>query len=337
MYLEGVFADRGTVIKDWEELLNDVVREIFGISVSAVLYPEKKDTFRIAVCKEDNSEFTFGYTGYGNWLSKAILGTEDDEIKTWLFGIDIDSLALNLHSVESREQLYQNLLKDLKVHREKSPACGDTFADRAGNLLRQMGYIEYIGDRIYQADAYLKMNMFQGAWDTNNKGLTLVDPLGEAGENIWLPTVLTPGLEQALADNYRAGEETVKIFDIGHVYLPGINGAQPTEKIALSIGAYGPEIDAETFKNEIDTLLNELGISNHFFIPTDIPIPYDQRHCWLVLDESMSYMEGNFGGIGEKARANYGIKVPAYMANFELEPLKKKAEAEYYFVPPELA
>ena len=50
----------------------------------------------------------------------------------------------------------------------------------------------------------------------------------------------------------------------------------------------------------------------------------------------MSYLEGNFGGIGEKARENYGIGVPAYMANFELNPLEKKAASEYYFVPPEL-
>lgn len=336
MYLEGVFADSEIVTKDWEELLNYVVREICGISVSAVLNPVKKDSFCIVVKEDNGSEFILGHTGCGNWLTKALLGTEDSSIKTWLFTIDIDSLALHLHQIESRELLYQNSLKNLTLCTDTCPACGNTFADRTSNLLRRMGYIEYIGSRIYQADAYLKMNMFQGAWDTNNKGLTLVEPLGEAGEYIWLPTVLTPGLEQVLADNYKAGEKTVKIFDIAHTYLPGIGGAQPTEKIALSIGAYGPDIDPEGFKKEIDVLLSELGISNHFFIPTDIPIPYDKRYCWLVLDETMSYMEGNFGAIGEKAKSNYGIGVPAYMANFELEPLKKKAASEYYFVPPEL-
>ena len=335
LYLEGVFADKGLVMKDWEILLNCIAKEIYGISACALLRPAGRETFQIAIEKADGSEFILGYTGYGNWLSRALLGTENAEITTWLFTIDIDRLALDLHQIESRDRLYQNLVTNLKLCETNLPSCGDTFEDKACNLLRQMGYTEYIGSRIYQADAYIKMNMFQGEWDTNNKGMNLVEPLGEDGENVWLPTVLTPGLEEALSVNYKAGEETVKIFDIGHIYLPGRNGNEPTEKIALAIGAYGPEIDAKSFKADMDTLLSELGISNHFFIPTDIPIPYDKKNCWLVLDETMTYLEGNFGGIGEKGRDNHGIKVPAYMANFELKPLEEKAASEYYFVPPE--
>lgn len=336
LFLEGVLADKNIVMKDLEILWNRITKEIYGVSASAALKPVQKDTFRIVICRADGREFTFGYTGRGNWLCRALLGTEASEIETWLFAIDIDNAALDFHQTESREKLYQNIIKDLRKYEEKHPACGDTFADKTSNLLRQMGYVEYIGQRIYQSDAYLKMNMFQGEWDTNNKGMLLVEPLGENGENIWLPTVLTPGLEQVMSDNYRNGEESLKIFDIGHTYLPGKNGEEPIEKIALSIGAYGPEIDAASFKTDMDVLLSKLGIANHFFIPTDIPIPYDKKHCWLVLDETMSYLEGNFGGIGTKARDNYKIGVPAYMANFELEPLEKKAFSEYYFVPPEL-
>lgn len=335
MYLEGVFADRGIVAKDWEALLDRVAKEIYGISAKTALEPVKKDMFRIVIRKGDGTEVALGYTGYGNWLARALLGAEDDEIKVWLLTIDIDSAALELHSIESRKVLYENLMATLEMCEEKAPACGDIFADQVSNILREKGYTEYIGSRIYQADAYIKMNMFQGEWDTNNKGMMLVEPLGKNGGDIWLPTVLTPGLEEAVSENYKAGEKTVKIFDIGHVYLPGRDGKGPTEKIALSIGAYGPEIDVQSFKTDIDGLLSRLGISNHFFIPTDIPIPYDKKHCWLVMDETMSYLEGNFGEIGEKARENYGIGVPAYMANFELEPLERKAASEYYFIPPE--
>lgn len=336
IYLEGVFADRGIITKDWEALLDRTVKEIYGISTSAALEPVKKNIFRIVIQKDSKDKVILGYTGYGNWLARALLGADDEEIKVWLFTIDVDSIALSLHQIESRDALYNNLLKNLKMCRDKAPACGSTFADKASNLLRRKGYTEYIGSRIYRADAYIKMNMFQGEWDTNNKGMTLVEPLGTNGEDIWLPTVLTPGLEEVISENYKAGEESVKIFDIGHTYLPGKDGGEPSEKIALSIGAYGPEMDAKSFKADMDELLSGLGISNHFFIPTDIPIPYDRKNCWLVLDETMSYLEGNFGAIGGKARENYGIKVPAYMANFELKPLEKKAASEYYFIPPEL-
>lgn len=336
MRLEGVFADREIVTKDWEMLLDQTIKEIYGIGAGVIFEPVKKDVFSIAVKKGSGDKVILGYTGYGNWLARALSGADEDSMKIWLFTIDVDSIALDLHHIESRKDLYSNLLKDLKICTENAPACGNTFADKTSNLLRQMGYTEYIGSRIYEADAYKKMNMFQGEWDTNNKGMTLVEPLGTNGENVWLPTVLTPGLEEVIAENYKAGEETVRIFDIGHTYLPGRDGGEPVKKIALSIGAFGSGIDAKSFKKDMDELLKGLGISNHFFIPTDIPIPYDKKNCWLVLDETMSYLEGNFGGIGEKARENYGIGVPAYMANFELNPLKKKAASEYYFIPPEL-
>lgn len=336
MYLEGIFADKGIVKKDWEVLLNRAAKEIYGISACAKLILIQKDMFQIVIEKTDGSVFTLGYTGYGNWLCKALLDTEDAQVKTWIFTIDIDRLALDLHKIESRDILYQNLSGNLKKCETAAPACGNTFADKAADLLRQMGYTEYIGERIYQADAYTKMNMFQGEWDTNNRGMYLTEPLGENNEKVWIPTVLTPGLEEALAESYKAGEEAVKIFDIGHIYLPGRDGGEPVEKIGLAIGAYGNDMDAKKFKADMDTLLSDLGISNHFFIPTDIPIPYDKKNCWLVLDETMTYLEGNFGGIGEKGRANHGIGVPAFMANFELKPLEKKAMEEYYFVPPEL-
>lgn len=337
LYLEGVYADQGIVMKDIEEFWSRIAREVYGVAVYAKMESANKDIFRVMVCKEDDSKAVLGYTGCGNWLSKALLGTEDEKIKTWFFAIDIDAVALDLYQIESREKLYENLLKNLRTYEDKTPASGDTFANKAGNILRKMGYIEYVGNRIYEADAYVKMNMFQESWDSNNKGLNLVEPLGENGELTGLPTVLVPGMEQTMADNYHEGEETVKIFDIGHIFLPGKNGGKPVEKMAVAIGAYGPEIDAKSFKAEMDKFLTELGISNHFFMPTDIPIAYDQKNCWLVLDERPAYLEGNLGGISPKAEANYGIGTHGYMAQFELEPLERKAASEYYFIPPELA
>ena len=87
---------------------------------------------------------------------------------------------------------------------------------------------------------------------------------------------------------------------------------------------------------EIDQFLTELGISNHFFFPTDMAIAYDITDCWLVLDEKLHYLEGNLGGISPIAEKNHGIGIHAFMAQFELEPLEEKASVEYAFVPNEL-
>ncbi len=82
--------------------------------------------------------------------------------------------------------------------------------------------------------------------------------------------------------------------------------------------------------------MTELGIQNHFFIPTDMAIAYNTSDCWLILDEKMSYLETNFGSISPKALENHQIGTQAYMLQMELAPIERKEEEEYRFVPPEL-
>lgn len=331
LFLQGVYANRDISFKEYKSIWEQIIQELYGVTACVKLEPLKKEQFQIIIQNEDD-EFTFGYTGPAGWFAKTLLGTDLPEVTTWIFSIDIDAVAIHDLSLENREELYSVLQKDLKKCDSSSPAYGNSFINKAGNLLRKRGYLEFCGSKLYEDDAYLKMNMIQESWDKNNKGVTLMEPIGN---KTGLPTVLTPSLEEALSLNYKAGEETVKIYEIGHIFRPK-SGAKPRERISLSIGAYGPEIDKKSFRMEIDQFLTELGISNHFFFPTDMAIAYDITDCWLVLDEKLHYLEGNLGGISPIAEKNHGIGIHAFMAQFELEPLEEKASVEYAFVPNEL-
>ena len=50
----------------------------------------------------------------------------------------------------------------------------------------------------------------------------------------------------------------------------------------------------------------------------------------------MTYLDGNCGHISPKALANYRIGTDAFMAQFELDTIERKARSEYGFVPYEL-
>ncbi len=108
------------------------------------------------------------------------------------------------------------------------------------------------------------------------------------------------------------------------------------EKLALSFAAYGDDVDQASFTKEVGDFLTKIGNNNHFFIPNTQAIAYKFGECRLLLDEKMSYLGGNFGGMSEKAEANFGIGTHAYMANLELKPLKDKAAEEYGYIAPEL-
>lgn len=330
--IEGVVADSDMSDKDYARLWNNIVRQLYGLSARAVLSDAEEHSQKVEV-ETDNDRFVLAYTGPASVISRAILGIDTEAVRVWIFSIDIDAVAVHDYHLEDREALYRPVVSFLAEYASDRTSLTDNFARKAADLLRARGYSEFSGQKIYESDCYKKMNMIQESWDTNNRGVQLKTPLGTC---TGLPTVLTPALEEALAENYKAGEENVRIFEIGHIFVPDPKGGKPVEKLALSAGVYGPDIDKVSFRKHVDSFLTELGIRNHFFIPTDLAIAYNTSDCWLILDEKMSYLEGNFGSISPKALQNHEIGTPAYMIQLELAPLEKKAEEEYTFVPTEL-
>jgi len=330
--IEGVFASKVSTFKDYTKLWTDIVRQVYGFEASASLTALSASTYRVEVTAAENT-FTLACTGAASDIARALLGIEDAQITVWVFSIDVDAVAMHDYGLKDRAALYNPNVSFLSEYESSSPAIGDTFANKASNILRKMGFLEFSGLKIYEADCYQKMHMIQENWDKNNEGVYLTNPLGKY---TWIPTVLTPALEEALSVNYKAGEESARIFEIGHIFLPNPKGGAPIEKISISGGAYGPDLDKVSFRKMMDAFLTELGISNHFFIPTNLAIAYNTSDCWLILDEKMSYLGGNFGSISPQALKNHEIGVPAYMLQLELLPLEEKAAAEYAFTPPEL-
>ncbi|MBQ6622038.1 MAG: hypothetical protein IJH75_04315 [Mogibacterium sp.] len=341
-YIEGVIAEAGMTLKDLETLWQRIVLEACGIEAAVSLEPAEKGSFTIRV-RKDGQEQTFGAVGPATWIARALLGLEDPAIPVYVFTIDVDPLAMADYGIATRQELYSPVASELDKHSCSCPSYGSDFSSKLRNVLRKNGYLEYIGERFYTSDAYVRMNMIQDAWDTNNVGVTLQEPLRGYHNPLTpldvrdgLPTVLAPSLEQALSENFDAGVESVKLFEIGHIYKPGRGGAEPWEKVSFCFGAYRKDLTLREFLGEVGRILRELGISNHFFIPTDMAIAYDQRQCMVILDEKMKYLDGNCGHISPIALKNFRIDTEAFMAQFEMDTIEDKAAEEYAFVPYEL-
>lgn len=340
--IEGVIADTGITLTDLQTLWNNIARNIYGIASSASIKSGESDTFSIEVSK-DGSTFTLGHTGPATWIARSLMGISDPSVSVWIFAIDVDNAALHDLHLSHRRELYNNRLSFIGSLEDDTPAFGDSFTSRISDVMRSAGYVQYIGEAIYTSDAYVRMNMIQEAWDTNNNGVSLQEPLkgysdpltGET-ELTGLPTVLAPALERAMSDNFAAGERSIKIFDISHIFKPGKDGNAPWEVTSLSAGAYGPDVSFRSFLGEVTTILRKLGISNSFFIPTDMAIAYRQDQCMVILDEKMKYLDGNCGHISPVALKNFKIDCDGFMAQFEIPTLEKKASEEYGFIPWEL-
>ncbi|MBO7700782.1 MAG: hypothetical protein J6S47_06930 [Eubacteriaceae bacterium] len=287
-------------------------------------------SFRIKVSCPDGSSFTLGHTGTMTWMGRALLGTKAP--LAMAFSIDIDEISAVRFGLNDRKELFDNSQKFLSRFEDPSAGISGSFEDLCRDYLRAMGYSEGFGPKIYPDGIYKKMNMIQESWDLNNVGVLLKEPLGTG---TGLPTVLTPAIEQIISEKWAAGEKSAKAFEISHIFIPQ-KGGSPVEKLALSFAAYGDDVDQASFTKEVGDFLTKIGNNNHFFIPNTQAIAYKFGECRLLLDEKMSYLGGNFGGMSEKAEANFGIGTHAYMANLELKPLKDKAAEEYGYIAPEL-
>ena len=288
------------------------------------------NVWAVSVRDPDGETFTLGHTGTLTWLGGVLLGKDPES--SYAFSIDIDQAACRKFGLSSRKELFDNTDAFLSRFTDDSSSVTESFEDRCRDTLRAMGYDEGFGMKLYPDGIYKKMNMIQDEWDLNNKGVLLKEPLGSY---TGLPTVLTPAIEDIISRKWAAGEASAKAFEISHIYIPRQNSS-PIEKLAVSFAAYGKDTDMASFTKDVGDFLTKIGNNNHFYIPTNMAIAYQTGECRLILDEKMSYLGGNFGGVSEKAEKNFGIGTHAYMANLEILPLKNKAAEEYGYIAPEL-
>ena len=330
--IEGIIVEDEFSAALWSRRWTRIAQEVYGISAKARLVALNARTYKVE-CEAEGSTFALAHLGKASGIVRTLLGLAYGSASAWVFTIDVDELARRACDAPSRAALYSPVVSFLEQFEDDVPTPGDSFASIAADVLRSHEYREFYGPGLYPQDAYQKMNMIMESWDLNNRGALLQQPFGNFTR---VPTVLTPSLEDALEANYKAGEACAKVFEINHHYVLQAVGTKPLLKTSLSFGAYGPDLDRATFRAEVDTILTELGVKNHFFIPTDMAIPYDPTDCWVILDEHMQYLDGNFGSICQKARDAHGIGVPAYMAQIEIPAIERKSAEETAFVPNEL-
>lgn len=329
--IEGVIAAPNVEARHIQSLMASVAKQVYGIEAEVELAPVGRTTFRIDVACGDGA-FPLAYAGRAHDIARALLDVTDDACAVWIFTVDVDALVMHDLGLATRAELYNTSMSFLEQFEDDDPAFGNTFRAKIVDTMRMHGFAEFSGARLYEEDAYRKMNMIMESWDLHNRGFFLKEPVGDI---VRVPTVRVPALEDAMERNYKAGEERVRIFEIAHHFDSDAEGRNPQENISLSVGAYGPDMDKATFRALVDAVLTDIGVKNHFFIPVDIAIPYDPKDCWILMDEKMSYLGGNFGSINQIALDRHEIGTQAFMAQIELPALERKAAEEFDFIPAE--
>ena len=320
--IEGLVVEKGMTLETWESFWQDVAVSLFGSESQSSLVRDGMNGYTV-IMKDTvlGKTYILGYTGPAG--AQTLKHCEaGEEYAGWVFIIDVDAFTVQHFDIEQQTDLYDHRIEFLSRFDNDTPAFGASPLTKAVDVLRGMGYRETCGDVLYPADAYKKMTMIQESWDKNNQAYLLAEPFGEfTGTR----TVLTPSIEKIMGYNYERGVKTLNIFEAGHIYMPKKDSVLPKEHFAVALGAYGPDVNIETFRKDIIEFMQGMGVSFSRFIPTNFALAYKWNECLVIVGKN-GYMDSNFGRISVQAAKNHGMDIPAYFAQFELAALVAAAD-----------
>lgn len=178
-------------------------------------------------------------------------------------------------------------------------------------LCRAMGYSEIITYSFISPSAYDKIRM--PAEDPMRDSLAILNPLGE--DTGIMRTVSLPSMLETVSRNFNSRNASARLSELATVYRK-TGGKLPEERKILTLGAYG-EMDFFRMKGEILAIFSALRILDPRFEQEKNHSAYHPGQCAVVSAGGNTL--GHFGQIHPLVLANYGIEVPVFVAELDLE------------------
>ena len=187
--------------------------------------------------------------------------------------------------------------------------------DRAlGAACRTLGYDEIITYSFISPSYYDKIRM--PADSPLRRSLKILNPLGE--DTSIMRTTILPSMLEIIARNYNYRNKSVRLYELGKIYLPRADGLADEPKL-LSLGAYGDNMDFFTLKGGVEAILKACRIENVRFEACADNASYHPGRCAKVYAGEVEL--GVFGQIHPLVAANYGVDAEVYAAELRFDAL----------------
>ena len=161
------------------------------------------------------------------------------------------------------------------------------------------------------------------------KVVKIKNPLGE--DYSVMRTTTIPSIMEALGRNYAKNNEFARLFEIGRVYIPKEDENKlPEERNILTVGIYG-NADYFDLKGVVENLCESFGVKNASYKrETENPTFHPGKTAILY---SGKEVVGVLGEVHPDVIENYGVEVPSYVAELNLDVLYKNASLEKAYKP----
>ena len=140
-------------------------------------------------------------------------------------------------------------------------------------------------------------------------------------------TTTIASMMESLARNYTRNNSEAYLFEIGKVYIPAEDETElPVEKNILTIGMYG-DVDYLNLKGVVENLIEGLGVKGVKFQRESENVSFHPgKTAKLIVGRKTD--AGVFGEVHPDLNENFGIDVPCYIAEIDLDAVYDNAELE---------
>ena len=199
--------------------------------------------------------------------------------------------------------------------------------DMVLNAMLASGLSQSISYAFISPKAFDKINLPADSELRNT--VKIKNPLGE--DYSVMRTTTIPSIMESLGRNYARNNEIARLFEIGKVYIPlQDESLLPEERNILTAGMYG-ECDYFHLKGIVENLLEVLGVEKYSFVrESDNPVFHPGKTAALMIKNEKV---GVLGEVHPDVADKFGLDLPAYVAELNLDILYTKANINKKYKP----
>ena len=255
---------------------------------------------------------------------KTVIDGDTLKITIPTFRIDI-AIKEDIAEEVARIYGYNNIEGTIfKVQTEREPKYRkEILDDKVVEIMTGSGLNQSISYSFISRKAFDKIGL---AEDSDlRKVVTIKNPLGE--DYSVMRTTTIASMMESLARNYTRNNSEAYLFEIGKVYIPAEDETElPVEKNILTIGMYG-DVDYLNLKGVVENLIEGLGVKGVKFQRESENVSFHPgKTAKLIVGRKTD--AGVFGEVHPDLNENFGIDVPCYIAEIDLDAVYDNAELE---------
>ncbi len=280
-----------------------------------------------------------------NWINK-FLGTNisKEEMKRCLDSVDLnteingDNLDITIPTFRIDIAIKEDIAEEVariygynniegtifKVQTEREPKYRkEILDDKVVEIMTASGLNQSISYSFISPKAFDKIVLPEDS--ELRRVVTIKNPLGE--DYSVMRTTTLASMMESLARNYSRNNSEAYLFEIGKVYIPSEDLTElPTEKNILTVGIYG-DVDYLNLKGIVENLIDGLGVKGVKFLrESENPSFHPGKTAKLIVGRKTE--AGVFGEIHPDVNENFGIEVPCFVAEINLDAIYDNAELE---------